>query len=215
MSIRVDDLVVAASLGIGAWAFYSFGFRARSVPVGIALLAVPALVWIGCRYWLYAVVDEAGLPPLLGGLPAIAVYLGFGWIVYRRIGALTYRLGSPPTSFGRVLQAADLAMQRAYAEAPSVSEDGQILTEPLRGRLERAMADFRALEPPPGTWTKLVEERIALHRAYIEVLMSELPVGRDVFDPLEQRSRDWMREVQQLLAAEERARPSNVDRTPT
>lgn len=210
MSLRVDDLVVLASLGFAAWAFYSLGFRARSLPVGIALLALPTLVWLGCRIWVYRLVDEAGVPQLLGALPAVASYLGVVWIAYRQIGGLTYRVGPPPIRFGRVLQRADEAMQRAYAEKPATTANDQIPVEPLRKRLESALAEFRALDSPPGAWRRLVDQRVHLHEAYIAVLTSPSPVGPEAIEPLERLSREWMREVQELVATEERTRAPNA-----
>jgi len=112
------------------------------------------------------------------------------------------------TSFGRELAAADQALARAYQEHPPIEANGMIDAGRLRARLEAAMAEFRPLDPPPGRWTVLVEERAELHAAYIALRTSQVPVGLDVTRPLEERSRAWMNEVQDLIQQDEGQPPA-------
>ncbi len=115
--------------------------------------------------------------PLLGAVPAVSTHLCVVWIVLRRVGGLSYHLDDQ-WKFARALRVADMAVREAYREQPAVSSDGLILVEPLRQRLEGALQAFQALQPPPGEWTRLVEERLEIHKAYVEVLLSPVPLGQ-------------------------------------
>jgi hypothetical protein len=203
LNIDASSIAVIVSFGLSAWAMYSFGFRAKSVPVALALVGIPVAVWLACNVWLYGASVRAGYPPLLGAVPAIATYVAVLWIVYREIGGFTYRVGEQVTSFGRDLVAADQALARAYQEHPPLEDDGMIDAGRLRARLDSALAEFRTLNPPSGRWTRLVEQRAELHAAYVAPLTSPAPVGSDVTRPLEDRSRAWMSEVQALIREDE------------
>lgn len=205
MSVQWEDLVVVATLVLSARALHALGFRARSGPIALVLVALPLVAWVACKTWLYPALEGAGMSRIVGAVPAIATYLGVVLIVMWNVGGLTYRVGPEGASFGRSLRAADLAMRRAYEEVPKQSSTGQILVEPLRQRLENALVELTVLEPPPGAWTRLLAERIDLHRAYVEILTSPVPLGPDELAPIEKRSHEWMREIQDLVASEERA----------
>ena len=197
----MDDLAVLASLGASAWALYSLGYRVRSRVVAVVLMSLPPVVWLACTVWLYGVVAEAGLHPLLGGVPAVAAHLGVVLIVVRRVGGLSYRLDAQD-DFVRDLRAADRAIRDAYLQEPVLSADGLVAVEPLRQRLEDALRQFEALQPPPGEWTRRVEERLELHRAYIELLLSPVPLGPEVIEPLQRRTRDWVEEADRMVGGD-------------
>jgi hypothetical protein len=206
MSIRLDDLLVGLSLAGSAWALHSFGFRARSLAVAIVLMGLPVVVWAACRFWLDGLVGDLGLPQALGALPALVTYLEVVWIVTRQSGGLTYRLSDGQGGFVGEFRRADLAMRRAFQAKPATSTDGQILAEPTRKRLEIAVDAFRTLRPPPGEWTRLFEERLALHEAYLEVLLSPAPLERDALGPLEEQSRAWKVAFDRLAALDDGSR---------
>lgn len=202
MSPGLDDALVIASLLLSAMALYSFGFRIRARTAAVGLVALPFLVWLVGRLWLFQVLDESGLPRLLGALPAVLAYVAVVAIVVRKVGGLTYRLNLPRASFVRDLRAADAAMRRAYQQEPAFSPDGRVLVDPARRRLDAALKDFAKLQPPSAEWARLVDDRLHLHREYVQVLLSPTPVGSEILEPLKKRSREWEDSVRTLAAEE-------------
>jgi hypothetical protein len=205
MSMPWEDLVVVASLLFSAWAIHAMGFRARSLPIGLALVMLPVVVWLAGKTLLYPALDAAGISRIVGTLPAIATFLAVVFIVLRTVGGVTYRLEPEGGSFGRSLQAAHMRMRRVYRDAPVRSVTGQVPVGPLRKRLDGALVEVTGLKPPSGTWTRLLEERVELHHEYVRILTSPVPLGDDELAPIEQRSREWMRAVEDLIALEERS----------
>jgi len=94
LNIDASSIAVIVSFGLSAWAMYSFGFRAKSAPVALAVLGIPVVAWLSCSIWLYEASVRAGYPPLVGAAPAIATYVVVLWVVYRGIGGLPIESGA-------------------------------------------------------------------------------------------------------------------------